>query len=189
MNFSNEVLHDSLRKIDPAKLLILDLGDFEKNDYSFVCQDFGKSVYACLTENFTLVKKYRRFVLFLPDESEHPKILLRYFKKFTRDNGIEADVIKNLKKISLAKDTAYLVIQQNDLVEMVKRCRKEHLTIGKDIGLIAYNDTPIYEIIESGITVISTDFEAMGQKAAEFVNTRERVKELIPARMIVRGSL
>lgn len=189
MNFSNEMLHDSLRKIDPAKLLILDLGDFEKNDYAFVCQDFGKSVYVCLTENIALVKKYKRFVLFLPDESEHPKILLRYFKKFTRDQGIEADVIKSMKKINLEKDTAYLVIQQKDLVEIVKYCRKEHLTIGKDIGLIAYNDTPIYEIIESGITVISTDFEAMGQKAAEFVNTRERVKELIPARMIVRGSL
>jgi DNA-binding LacI/PurR family transcriptional regulator len=169
--------------------LLLDLGDFEKKDYAFVCQDFGKSVYACLTENISLVRKYKRFVLFLPDESEHPKILLRYFKKFTKDNEIVADVIKNLKNISLAKDTAYLIIQQKDLVEMVKQCRKEQLIIGKDIGLIAYNDTPMYEIIENGITVISTDFAAMGQKAAEFLRTREKVKELIPARMIVRGSL
>jgi len=189
MNFSNEMLHDSLRRIDPSKLLILDLGDFEKNDLAFVSQDFGISVYECLVSNINLIRKYKRFVLYLPDESEHPKILVRYFKKFVKDNRIEADVIKSLQKINLVKDTAYLIIQQKDLVEIVKRCRKGHLAIGKDIGLIAYNDTPMYEIIENGITVISTDFAAMGQKAAEFVNTREKVKELIPARMIVRGSL
>jgi DNA-binding transcriptional regulator YhcF (GntR family) len=189
MNFSNDLLHESLRKIDAARLLILDLGDFEKFDYAYVCQDFGKSVYTSLAENICLIRKYKRFVLYLPDESEHPKILVKYFKKFSKDNRIDASVLKDLKKVNLNSDTAYLVIQQKDLVEMVKRCRKENLVIGKDIGLIAYNDTPMYEIIEKGITVISTDFAAMGQKAAEFVRTREKVYEVIPARMIVRGSL
>jgi biotin operon repressor len=189
MNFSNEVFHESLRKIDPAKLLILDLGDFEKYDYAYVCQDFGKSVYACLDNNIRLIRKYRKFVLYLPDESEHPKILIRYFKKFAKDHRIEAKVIKSLKKTNLEKDTAYLIIQQKDLVETVKRCRIEKFTIGKDLGLIAYNDTPMYEIIENGITVISTDFSIMGQQAAEFVKTRQKMQEIIPARMIVRGSL
>ena len=189
MNFSDEVLHDSLRKIDPAKLLILDLGDFEKDDFAFVCQDFGKSVYASLMENFTLIRKYKRFVLCLPDESEHPKILVKYFKKFARDNVMEAAVIKKLQNVKLDRDTAYLIIQQEDLVDIIKRCRVEKLVIGKDIGLIAYNDTPMYEIIENGITVISTDFAAMGQHAATFVMTREKVQEMIPARMMVRGSL
>jgi DNA-binding transcriptional regulator YhcF (GntR family) len=189
MNFSNDALHDSLRRIDPAKLLLLDLGDFEKSDLAFVCQDFGKSVYACLAGNISLIRKYKRFVLYKPDESEHPKILIRYFKKFVKDYRVESDLIKSLQKVSLENDTAFLIIQQKDLVEVVKRCRIEHLAIGKDIGLIAYNDSPMYEIIENGITVISTDFNVMGQKAAEFVKTREKVQEVIPARMIVRGSL
>jgi hypothetical protein len=182
-------LHDSLRKIDPAKLLILDLGDFEKDDFAFVCLDFGKSVYARLMDNITLIRKYKRFVLCLPDESEHPKILVKYFKKFARDNVMEAAVIKKLQNVKLDRDTAYLIIQQEDLVDIIKRCRVEKLVIGKDIGLIAYNDTPMYEIIENGITVISTDFAAMGQHAATFVMTREKVQEMIPARMMVRGSL
>jgi DNA-binding transcriptional regulator YhcF (GntR family) len=189
MNFSNEVLHESLRKIDQAKLLILDLGDFDKNDYAYVCQDFGKSVYTCLAGNINLIRKYKRFVLYLPDESEHPKILIRYFKKFAKDHHLDAGVIKALQKINLTKDTAYLIIQQKDLVEMVKYCRTEKLYIGRDLGLIAYNDTPMYEIIENGITVISTDFALMGQKAAEFVKTRQKIHEIIPTRMIVRGSL
>ena len=103
MNFSNEVLHDSLRKIDPAKLLILDLGDFEKNDYAFVCQDFGKSVYDCLKDNLNLIRKYKRFVLYLPDESEHPKILIKYFRKFARDHHLDAEVIRSPQKVSPRK--------------------------------------------------------------------------------------
>ncbi len=189
MNFSNEELHDSLRKIDPAKLLILDLGDFEKNDYAFICQDFGKSVYACLESNLNLIRKYKRFILFLPDESEHPKILIKYFRKFTRDQKIDYEVVISSGRLKLQQDMAYLIIQQKDLVNLVKQCRAEKLKIGEDIGLIAYNDTPMYEIIENGITVISTDFAVMGNKAADFVRTREKVREVIPARMIVRGSL
>lgn len=189
MNFSNEILHDALKKIDAAKLLILDLGDFEKKEYAFVCQDFGKSVYKCLSDNISRIKKYEKFYLYLPDESEHPKILIKYFRKFIKDNQLDAGRIKSLRHINLEKNTAYLIIRQKDLVEMVKRCRSEKLVIGSDIGLIAYNDTPMYEIIENGITVISTDFAAMGLQAAQFVKTRQKVQHVIPARMIVRGSL
>jgi hypothetical protein len=189
MNFNNEFLHESIRRIDPGKLLLLDLGDFDKRNYPFICQDFGKSVYECLVNNIALLTKYRNLVLFMPDESEHPKILIRYVKKLARDLKLNAKVIKSLPKSGLINDTAYLVIQQKDLVNMVKQCRIENLKIGSDVGLIAYNDSPMYEIIENGITVISTDFALMGLKASEFVKTRKYVKEVIPARMIVRGSL
>lgn len=189
MNFSNETFHPSLQKIDQGKLLLIDLGDFDKGDHPFVCQDFGKSVYNCLTKNISLIKKYDKLILCHPPESEHPKILVRYLKKLARDFEVNFEVIKSFPKTGLTKGTAYLVIQQKDLVKMVKSCRLENLVIGQDIGLIAYNDTPMYEIIENGITVISTDFAKMGHLAAEYVKTRQKVHEIIPAQMIVRGSL
>jgi DNA-binding transcriptional regulator YhcF (GntR family) len=189
MNFNDKILHESLRKIDPGKLLLLDLGDFDKGDYPFICQDFGKSVYACMMENAARFKKYRSLLLYLPDESEHPRILIRYFNKFVRDAGLTAAVIKTLPEDEIPRNTAFLVIQQKDLVHIVKRCRLENLKIGTDVGLVAYNDTPMYEIIENGITVISTDFTLMGHLASDYVKTRQKVDEVIPARMIVRGSL
>lgn len=189
MNFNNEFLHESIRRIDPGKLLLLDLGDFDKSSYPFVCQDFGNSVYECLLKNASLLNKYKKLVLFMPDESEHPRIITRYLKKLAKDLELNTEVVKSLPVSRLTKDTAYLVIQQKDLVNMVKQCRTGNLEIGKDVGLIAYNDSPMYEIIENGITVISTDFALMGAKASEFVKTRRDVREIIPARMIVRGSL
>jgi DNA-binding transcriptional regulator YhcF (GntR family) len=189
MNFSNERMHDSLWKIDPARLLILDLGDFDKKDLSYVCQDFGTSVSACLSENVDRIRKYSRMVLYIPSASEHPKILIPWFKKFAKNHHIPSEVITKEGGLVPERNTLYLIIRQKDLVEVVKQCRFQHLKIGTDVGLIAYNDTPMYEIIENGITVISTDFARMGDRAAEFVLTREKVQEVIPARMIVRGSI
>ena len=125
----------------------------------------------------------------MPDESEHPKILIRYVKKLARNLTLNSEIIKSMPESGLRKETAYLVIQQKDLVNIIKQCRVENLKIGVDIGLIAYNDTPMYEIIENGITAISTDFALMGLKASEYIKTRQHVNEVIPARMIVRGSL
>jgi DNA-binding transcriptional regulator YhcF (GntR family) len=58
MNSSNEIFHEVLGKIDNNKLLLLDLGDFDKKGYSFVCQDFGPTVYQCLTNQKDLFTKY-----------------------------------------------------------------------------------------------------------------------------------
>ena len=42
----------------------------------------------------------------------------------------------------------------------------DNLVIGKQVGIISYNETPLKKIILNGITTISTDFEAMGIEAA-----------------------
>lgn len=189
MNFNNENFHDVLKKIDSNRLLILDLGDFEKESYAYVCQDFGKSVYSCLESGLNLFQKYHKINLYFPNESEHPQITTRYFKKFCKDHQLNFEIIKSINEVEFKAGVAYFIIQQKDLVEVVKLCRKKNLKVGQDIGLIAYNDTPMYEIIENGITVISTEFAQMGAKAAEFVCTRQRIQEVIPTQLIVRGSL
>lgn len=189
MNYSNESLHPALRQLDPAKVLLLDLGDFDKGNYSYVCQDFGKSVYSCLAGNLELIKKYREFVLCLPEESHHPEILVRYFRKFTRDNHIPSKVIREFDEQEIRKDCAYLVIRQQELVQLVNHCRQQGWTMGSELGLIAYNDMPVYGIIGNGITSLSTDFSRMGELAARSIATNESVHELIPARMVMRDSL
>jgi hypothetical protein len=43
--------------------------------------------------------------------------------------------------------------------------------------------------VKNGITVISTDFELMGQKAAEFVSTGEFMRFEVPTVLKLRSSL
>jgi len=189
MNFNNEKISDTLKKIDKSKLLILDWGKFKAENYSYVCQDFGRTVYDCLASVLPQIQKYRKMTLWLPESSPHPRNCVTWFKRFCKDHHIPCDITDHLDETGIEQRAAYLVVPQKELVEMVKFCRSKRLKLGHDVGLIGYNDMPMYEIIENGITVISTDFAKMGQRAAEFVKTKQKVQEIIPTRLILRGTI
>lgn len=189
MNFSDEVLHEVLRRLDTNKLLLLDLGDFEKEGYNYIIQDFGSSVLTSLNEQKQLFTKYKRAVVYHPKDSEHPKITLKYFKKFCRENALECLVADTFSDQWMEPGTLVFSIRQKELIEVIKSARQKGLKIGSDIGVLAYNDTPVYEILENGISVISTDFVEMGSKAAQFAIRKEKVREVIPTRLIIRNSL
>lgn len=189
MNFNNDRINDSLRKIDPSRILILDWGKYKAENYSYVCQDFDMAFYQCLVSARPLLRKYRKLVMYLPESSPHPRSSIRYFNRFCKDYGINGSVTKRLEEKDVKPGTAYLVIPQKELVEMVKFCRNRKLRLGKDVGLISYNDSPLYEVIDKGISVISTDFAQMGKQAAGFITSKQKVREIIPTKLIVRGTL
>ena len=45
------------------------------------------------------------------------------------------------------------------------------------------------QFIYKGISVISTDFNQMGAKAAEFINMDKQIQSYIPTQLILRDSL
>jgi DNA-binding LacI/PurR family transcriptional regulator len=67
---------------------------------------------------------------------------------------------------------AYIIIEETDLVNLVKQIRDKNLVLGKDIGIISYNDTPLKDLL--GITVISTDFQVMGETAAYMILKKKK---------------
>lgn len=189
MNFNNDKISDTLKKIDKGKLLILDWGKYKAESYSYVCQNFDQALYDCLATGWPRIRKYRKMVMWLPDSSPHPRSCIKCFKDFCRERRMAYQVTNRLDEKDVERGVAYLVVPQKELVEMVKFCRNKRLKLRRDVGLIGYNDMPEYEIIEKGITVISTDFAQMGKRAAEFVKTKQKIQEIIPTQLIVRGTL
>ena len=55
--------------------------------------------------------------------------------------------------------------------------------------MIAYNDTLLKEIVEGGITTLSTDFDYMGQSLAQMILGKEHKQIENPNRIIIRNSL
>lgn len=189
MNINNSRIEKVVRKIDPNKLLILDMGSPDSPEMAYINQDFEGSFIKCLKDGLHLIQKYQEFNLVFPKSTPHPLVIVQAFNQFCVENGIRHGVIEKLKNNSIEKGQAYLVIKEDDLVRIIKTCKKQDLTLGEDVGLISYNDTPMKEIVGNGITVISVDFEEMGQKAALFVVSKEKLFETLPSRLIVRGSL
>jgi DNA-binding LacI/PurR family transcriptional regulator len=67
--------------------------------------------------------------------------------------------------------------------------KNQEFILAKDIGVISYNDTLLKEIVEGGITTISTDFEMMGQRLAQMIIDKDHQKIENPNQLIIRNSL
>jgi len=190
MNFSNDHFSDTLKSIPVNKLLLLDFGNFEKSDYSYICQDFDQSLYTCLNEGTDLLKKYRKLIFVFPEEICHPVSSIEYFKKYCLSYNFEYEIIrKESDWKGVEKGTVYLCILQDDLVKIIKAADDSGFEIGRDFGLIAYNDETVLEVIKNGISSISIDFGLLGEKAAHFVTTKKSVQEYLPTGLVVRNSL
>lgn len=189
MNFDNEKFSPLLNKITPSRLLLLDFGKFEKGSYSYICQDFDKAFYDALVQLSDRICKYRKIVFLFPENSMHPKSSIACFNMFCNDYEIVSEVVNGEEIEAVEKDVVYVVIKQTDVVDIIKKSRLEGLVCGKDFGLIAYNETPAYEVIDVGITSLSIDWKAMGVKAAKFITEGGCIKEYLSTDVHVRKSV
>ena len=96
---------------------------------------------------------------------------------------------EQIDEADLKKGQAYFVIEDSHLIGLIKTAENLGFSLGKDLGILSYNDTPMKEIIRQGITVISTDFQLMGRKAADFALNRRPVQEVIETKIILRKSI
>jgi len=83
----------------------------------------------------------------------------------------------------------YINLMEDDLVILIERLINMKLKLGKDVGVISYNETPLKKIILNGITTISTDFRRMGEMTAKLIleNSKEHLE--VPFHLTLRASL
>ena len=74
----------------------------------------------------------------------------------------------------------YFLVSDRTLAEFLDQCEKKGFEPGREAGVISYNETPMKKYVKNGISVISTDFELMGRKAAEFVTSNKPVHFEVP---------
>jgi len=180
-----------MRSIPPDKLIILDKKIiFDDLKSAAVFQDFENDIVDALEQGLDLLKKYNELYLVYPKLVPYPCEIVRGFRKFCMRNDYKYEVINEIDfNTILRPGKAFIVIEETDLVNLIKKCRLKKLKIGKEIGIISYNETPLKEILLDGITVISTDHEKMGEVAAELIlnNSKEKIKN--PFKLIRRKSL
>lgn len=180
-------------KIPKDKLLVLDINVKEfSDDYSILYQNFESNIYQGLTSCVDKVKKYQQINLLLSSKSFQytPDGIIQGFTQFCSENNLEFDIIPDLDDdYELQVNQAYIVFREYDLIKMINWTTKNKLKVGKDIGIISYDDTPLKEIIAEGISVISNDFKKMGERAAEMIINREKGRESNEFYFIDRGSL
>ncbi len=189
MNFDHPKMEEVINVIPSDKLLVIDWNIHANESNSFVCQDFGQPVYDIFTQYVEEVKKYSRFIFLYPEKmTYHPKESIVNFERFCNDNNINYLVMKDPKNVDIQRGDLYLLVSDRTLATILDQSTVKNFEIGKDFGIISYNETPMKRFVKDGITVISTDFTLMGRKAAEFVMNPGPLKYVVPTQLIQRKS-
>jgi DNA-binding transcriptional regulator YhcF (GntR family) len=180
-----------IKQIPSDQLILLDKDlPALTGDYAAVYQNFEKDINEALYEALPALKKYENVIFVNPGIDPYPEEIKKGFQYFCRMHDFNFSVIEGVEMYTpVKKGQAYVVIEETDLVNLVKICRNNKLRIGKDVGIVSYNETLLKEILLDGITVISTDHEQMGTTAAQIIIDKMQQKIKNPFRLILRNSL
>lgn len=179
-----------IQKIPRNKLIILDK-ELTGLDGNFGCiyQHFEEDIFNGMTSGLDLFEKYNQIRLVFPQKTRYPAEIVTGFERFCQTHAFRYDTLPDLNEATLTKGQAYVVIEECELINLIKMCNQANLRIGKDIGILSYNDTPFKEVLASGISVITTDHAKMGEMAAEMIMENNRYAYRNPFKLIRRNSL
>lgn len=181
-------LEQVMKSIPADELVFLDK-DYPAlpGKYPAVFQDFQRDIFNALLSANELLQKYQQMVLVMPSDGNYPTEIARGFHNYCVNYKKTYRIIETATEEKLQAGTAYCVIEETDLAELIKKIRQTAWQLGKDIGLISFNDTTLKEVLD--ITVITTDFKAMGRTAAQLLLEGRKEKVKNPFYLIQRGSL
>ena len=168
--YGGEHVSDIINSIPKEKLILLDkkIPGVEGN-YGAVYENFEKDIYNALKQALQDLSKYHTIKLIFPAQSYFPAEIINGFRRFCQQYAFTCQVVENITSEPLSIGEVYINLSEDDLVVLLERLTSQHLTIGSDVGVISYNETPLKKILLNGITTISTDFDYMGKVAAAMI--------------------
>jgi len=178
-----------IRKIPKNKVIIADRFPEDLRQYPVVYQEFETDIQSALTKGMHLLRKYSKLNLVFPSDQFYSRRILRGFQVFCQVHDFAFSVIDKLLKGHIREKEAYIVVSDEDLYLFIKILREKGWKTGREVGVVAYNDNPVKEILEEGITTISTNHDEIGRLIALMIMTRDFRQIRTPFEFIERKSL
>lgn len=181
--------------LDHCRGTVLLLDHFNEDialKYSSVGQNFKMDTYNALVELQPRIQKYKSIVLFQADPIE-PIDRFYGVEQFASEFGYQAQLQSDMDSLVIKPGTLYLIPNDNELVLFVRKMHNSELELTKDYGLISFNECALKEVLERGVTTITTDFQQMGVTLAGMINEscqENRLRrEPNPWHVIIRDSI
>ncbi len=119
----------------------------------------------------------------------HPEEILKGFQSFCSEYAFNHKVVNNIAEEQVNEGEVFINLMEDDLVVLLEKIQGTNLQVGKDVGIISYNETPWKRFMLNGITTISTDFKKMGEMVAEMVLSNGKQHIEVPFALTLRNSL
>jgi DNA-binding transcriptional regulator YhcF (GntR family) len=185
-----DTAHNIINTIPKEKLIMLDkIIPGVTGEFSAVYENFESDIYTSLEKALTRLAKYHTLKIIFPKNTYYPEEIIKGFTTFCEKYTFNYKVVYDIQKESIKKGEVFLNLMDDDLVVLIERIIESKLKVGKDVGVISYNETSLKKIILNGITTISTDFEKMGVETARIIQDGQLRHVQIPFSLTLRASL
>lgn len=185
-----DTAHKILNTIDKDRLILLDkIIPGVTGNFGAVFENFEKDIYEALEQALPKLQKYDTLKIIFPEHSYYPEEIVNGFVNFCNEYTFQYKIVHDIEHEKLEKGEVYINLMDNDLVTLIEKIIDSKLKVGKDIGVISYNETPLKKIILNGITTISTDFETMGRETAKLIQQNLMEHIHVPFELKLRPSL
>ena len=183
-------VHEIINKIPKHQLVLLDKKiEGVSGDYAAIYENFEKDIFHALEQALEHLKKYHTLKIIFAEYTHFPKEIVAGFERFCTEYKFNHAIVHHLEAEPINKGEVFITLMENDLVVLIERILATELKVGKEVGVISYNESPLKKIILNGITTISTDFHKMGERAAEAILENSTKHEEIPFYLNLRASL
>lgn len=179
-----------INTLPKEKLVLMDKNIPEiENPFAAVYEDFEKDIFNALIRIDQHIAKYRSIKIVFPSKTYHPQAILNGFEQFCTSRNKPFAILSKIEQKDISAGDLFITLMEDDLVTLVEKATELNYTVGKDIGIISYNEVAIKKLILQGITTFSTDFELMGQKTAEIILGNTGGDISIPFKVNIRPSI
>jgi DNA-binding transcriptional regulator YhcF (GntR family) len=190
VNYTTNIIKE-IKKISKDKVIILDNCYSEISDgLTIINHDWRKDIFIALHTGLKKIMGYKKIIFIYPEKSffSYPKDVLKGFIDFCEIYHLEFEIIYKIpNELKFEKKELYITVKDSDLVLLLEQITEKNKAVGTDVGIISYDDTPLKALL--GITVMSANFKALGEKAAEHILNNKTIVLQNAFQYIERDSL
>ena len=158
-------------------------------NFGAVYENFEKDIFTALEQALPNLGKYDTLKLIFPGDQLLSRRNCKRIYSFCHEYAFNFKVVHDIADEPINEGEVFINLMDNDLVVLIERIIESKFKVGKDVGVISYNETPLKKIILNGITTISTDFEAMGEETARIIQSKCTAACSIPFSLRLRASV
>ncbi|GAB2775905.1 GntR family transcriptional regulator [Rhabdobacter roseus] len=186
----NAEVQKLLKKIPAGKLVLLDAhaSVIAGGGSSINCLD-GDELLVTLLQQEHLFKKYDGLSLVTSDHEYVDATWYQVLNHFCRIRGIRYQVLDGFEQEEIQKRKAYLVFDDTDLPVIIKQVHGKQWELGRQVGVLSFQEQGYKELLAGGISVIGTNRARLGEAFEKILTTKKRQSIKVPLQFLQRTSL
>jgi DNA-binding transcriptional regulator YhcF (GntR family) len=126
-----------------------------------------KVLYDALESKISVLKKYKKLNLVLPNLDFFSADYIRAFKQFSTKYAFDFQIIDELTDEDIHANEAYFVTDSADLIKLVDFSQFHSLRLGQDLGIVSFTENEYSRLLAGGISVISHPSAEVGRLIAQ----------------------